>query len=99
MALDPDVVLDRRHLKRRVSFWRTAAIIVAAVLAYVLAAGETDEVFRRDHVAFLDISGLIIGDDETLQALEEVAEDDRTRALIVYVDSPGGTTYGGEALF
>ena len=29
----------------------------------------------------------------------DLAEDDRAKALIVYIDSPGGTTYGGEELF
>ena len=99
MALDPDIILDRRLLKRRVTRWRTAALGAIAASVYLLFGPDLEKMFAGDHVALLGIEGVIVGDDATIKALEEAKNDDRTRALIIQIDSPGGTTYGGEALF
>ena len=98
MSLELDALLDRRRLKRRLAFWRTAAIVVA-VGAVVLAAGRFGGLAERDHVAELYVTGIIVDDPARIGALELVANDDSAKALIVHIDSPGGTTVGGEALY
>jgi protease-4 len=99
MALDPDVILDRRRLKRRVTLWRTIAVMAVAGLAALVVGEDFARPFARDHVASLDIVGIIIGDDATVQAIDAVVDNDKAQALIVFIDSPGGTTYGGETLY
>ena len=32
MSLDADMLVDRRRLKRRLSFWRIAAVVLAVVV-------------------------------------------------------------------
>ncbi len=101
MALDADALVDRRRLKRSLTFWRILAV-VAAVALVVLAVGRTPDGFiggRGDYIARLPITGLIVNDRERLDALDRIAANDRVRALIVAIDSPGGTVVGGEALF
>lgn len=49
-------------------------------------------------MARLTVTGLIAEDRERDEALLRVAEDGSVRALIVAIDSPGGTVSGGEAL-
>lgn len=98
MSIDADWLLDRRRLKRRLTGWRVAAVL-ALVLAAVAAAGRFDVFGEREHVARADISGLIVGDADRDRALSAVAENDGARALIVHIDSPGGTVVGGEALY
>jgi len=51
------------------------------------------------HVARLAVGGIIIDDPWRDDALAEIAEDDNAKALIVRIDSPGGTMVGGEALY
>ncbi len=58
-----------------------------------------DGVFDRDHVALYTVDGPIIDDADVFAALTEVAGDDKAKALIVYIDSPGGTFVDGEILF
>ena len=99
MALDPDVILDRRRLKRRITLWRTMTVIAVAALAALVVGEDLARPFARDHVASLDIVGSIVGDEATVQALDTVADNDKAQALIVFIDSPGGTTYGGETLY
>tara|TARA_Y100000294_G_scaffold127424_1_gene118973 strand:+ start:191 stop:961 length:771 start_codon:yes stop_codon:yes gene_type:complete len=50
-------------------------------------------------VVRLAVEGLIVDDAERLEALNRIAKDERAKALIVRIDSPGGTTVGGEALY
>ncbi len=101
MALDADELVDRRRLKRSLTFWRLLAVL-AVVGIVVLAVGRTAGGFLGGgggYIARLPISGLITNDRDRLDALDRVASDSRIRALIVAINSPGGTVVGGEALF
>jgi len=102
MVQDADSILDRRRMKRRLSWWRAAAIVAVAALALgALSQFELTRPFLpgRDYVARITVSGVIFDDPNITDAIAAVAEDDRARALIVLIDSPGGTTTGGEVLF
>jgi protease-4 len=99
MALETDLLIDRRRLKRSLAVWRIVALL--AVLAAIgLVASETREArsLLGGSVARLTVTGLIAEDRERDEALLRVAEDGSVRALIVAIDSPGGTVSGGEAL-
>ena len=98
MSLDADLVVERRRLKRRLVFWRVLGI--SAVIAAVIAAvGQFDLVGSKDHIARIQIAGIIVDDQARDQALITVADDDKVKALIVKIDSPGGTYVGGEAIY
>ncbi len=98
MTVDPDILLDRRRLKRRLALWRVVAI-VSLVAIVLVAFGRFNGVLVRDHVARYDIEGIIVDDAYVMAALEDIAGNDRVKALIVHIDSPGGTFVGGEQLF
>jgi protease-4 len=98
MSLDADYVVERRRLKRRLTFWRVFGV-VAVVAAIIAAAGRFDLRRQQDHVAKIVIGGLILDDPARDEALKEVADDDKAKALLVKIDSPGGTYVGGEALY
>ena len=98
MSLDADYVVERRRLKRRLTFWRVLGV-VALVAAVVAAAGRFDLRRQQDHVAQIAIGGLILDDPARDEAMKEVADDDKVKALLVKIDSPGGTYVGGEALY
>lgn len=99
-SLDADQIVDRRRMRRKLTFWR-----VVAVLALVLAVGGTAYVSQRGSlsavtagsIARIKISGLIRGNQERVEALERLGRSS-ARAVIVHVDSPGGTTAGAEQL-
>ena len=95
MTFETDLLLDRRRLKRRLVFWRLATVsaVVLAVMAGLWQAGFSVE---SGHVARLTVSGIIAEDRKMTQLLWKVAENDDVRALIVAINSPGGTMSGGE---
>ena len=98
MSYDPDALLDRRRLKRRLRIWQgvTLFVVLAGVLTLLQSHGE---LFRGDRIARLHIEGIIVRDDARSQALAELARDDSIRAVIVHIDSPGGSVVGGEDLY
>lgn len=99
MSAEIDLLLDRRRLKRGLAFWRIAAVLaaVAAILLAIARAG-VPLVGEGAHVALLKVNGIITDDSARDQAVERLAKDRRVKALIVAIDSPGGSVAGGEGL-
>lgn len=98
MSLSGDSLVDRHRLKRRLGWWRLVAILALIAVA-VVAAARAGLPLGRDHIARLSIEGLILDDQKRTDALTEIADDGRIKALVVRIDSPGGTVVGGEALY
>ncbi len=98
MTVDPDILLDRRRIKRRLALWRVLAI-VALVAIVLVGFARYNGALIRDHVARYDIEGIILDDADVMEAFDEIAENSRVKALIVHIDSPGGTFVGGEQLY
>lgn len=98
MAFDVDLLIDRRRLKRKLAFWRIAAVVafVAAVLA---AVGAYQDRWGAPYIARLTVDGVITDDRERDSVLDALTKESAAKALIVRIDSPGGTVVGGEALF
>ncbi len=95
--MDADAILDRRRLKRRLMFWRIAAAV--AVMA-LIAVGIGKFAARDDtHVARLSIDGFIAEDRERGEAIEKLIKKDDVAAVIVRINSPGGTTTGSEQIY
>ncbi len=100
MAIDADTLTDRRRLKRRLLLWRTLAIVAVTALAVAALGrfGGISGLGDADYNARLSVTGIIVDDDRRHQVLSRIAADRNVKALIVRIDSPGGTVVGGEAL-
>ncbi len=99
MSFEPDAILDRRRLRRNLSLWRITALVALTGVVAMIAVGLTGLPFGRDHISRLEVLGIIVDDEDRDQAIRELADDTRTKALIVSIDSPGGTTSGSEGLY
>ena len=102
MSLDADLIVDRRRLRRKLTFWRVLAIlvIVIGIAGTAALASRRVGIFGvRPYIARITISGLIRGDQDRVRALDQLGNAGLARAVIVHVDSPGGTTAGSEQLF
>src|ERR1041385_2796827 len=101
MSLDADTIVDRRRMRRKLTFWRVSAVLIAALavvgaaLAYLPGRISTP----GDYIARIKIQGLIRGNQDRVEALDRLAKSRSAKAVIIHVDSPGGTTAGSEQLF
>ncbi|EFL89789.1 signal peptide peptidase SppA [Ahrensia sp. R2A130] len=97
-----DQIFDRRNLRRKVTFWRIAAFValVAALVAALWAGGLfSGQGASGDHIARVSISGVIQQDRPLLEMLEKIEKDDSVKGVVLTINSPGGTTVGGEDIF
>ena len=97
MSLETDLLLDRRRLKRRLVFWRVFAVaaLVVAALAGLRGAGLTPV---GAHIERVTVNGLITEDRKLTDRIDALADDNRVKAVILSIDSPGGSVAGGETL-
>ena len=102
MPLDTDAIVDRRRLRRKLTFWRVLAFLIVAAVIITTAAVLVDRrgglAGTSGSIARLTIQGLIRGDTERVESIERLGRSS-VKAVIVHVDSPGGTTAGSEQLF
>ncbi len=103
MSLDAESVIERRRLKRRAFTWRVAAVVLGLVLLGTLLLGNRQgtpgSASFLPHVARITVSGVITDDRKVLEMIDRVGKADQVRAVILDINSPGGTTTGGEALY
>ena len=101
MSLDSDVIVDRRRIRRKLTFWRvtTALVAIAAIVGVgLIASGGRGMFAAPGAIARVTIEGLIRSDQERVEALKRL-ETSKYAAVIVHVNSPGGTTAGSEQLY
>ncbi len=96
--LEADLLIDRRRLKRRLNFWRVLTILAVVVAAGAVVAPRGGIGVARQHVTRITISGVITEDLKLSNAIVALAKDNSVPAVIVAVDSPGGSVAGGESL-
>ena len=100
MTVEIDTVLDRRRLRRRLAVWRTLAVaaVVAALFAFGVSGDDLSS-FGTKQIARVAIEVTITENRQPLELQKLIGNADNAAALLVFVNSPGGTTTGGEALF
>lgn len=99
MSLETEAILDRRRLRRQVTLWRIAAVVAATLAIGALIAKGLGKTFGEKQIARVNLEGLITENRNQLKLLREIAKDKSVEAVLLYVNSPGGTTTGGEALY
>lgn len=102
MSLESDMIVDRRRIRRKLTFWRVIAVLIA--IAAIVAVGVTTTPSARraltgsGSIARVTINGLIRSDQQRVEALERLQKSS-VAAVILHINSPGGTTSGSEQLY
>jgi protease IV len=102
MSLDSDLIVDRRRIRRKLTFWRVLAAVIAiaaiTVIGMMLSPRGRGAFSSAGSIARVSIEGLIRSDQERVEALERL-EKSQAAAVVVHINSPGGTTAGSEQLY
>ncbi len=97
MSLETDLILDRRRLKRRLNLWRVLAVVAGVIALGAVVAPRTGGGLGR-HVARVNVTGVITEDRKLIESVVALAKNSGVAAVIVSIDSPGGSVAGGESL-
>lgn len=100
MSLETEAVIDRRRLRRSLSLWRALAVIGVVVLGAAALFGGSDlaKLGETKQIARITIEGIVTESRDQLRLIKKLEEDKKVAGVIVFVNSGGGTTTGGEAL-
>jgi protease IV len=101
MSLDADAIVDRRRMRRKLTFWRVSAALIALIAlvgaGFALLPGHRFAA-PGAYIARVKIQGLIRNNEDRVEALARLSRS-QARAVIVHIDSPGGTTAGSQQLY
>ena len=102
MPTDAEMLVDRQRLRRKLSLWRVLAVlgaIATVVTAGLVATGRTPLGVAQSHVARISIDGFISGDQRMTDLFRRVGESNAIAAVVISINSPGGSTTGAEELY
>lgn len=103
MSINADEIIDRRRLRKKISFWRIATFVILGIALLGMIGFGLNKAglssASTDHIARVKITGVITNDEPMLKLLKELKDDEKVKAVILNVSSPGGSTVGGEAMF
>lgn len=100
--IEAETVIERRRLRRRLTAWRLAAVVLAVFVIALIMAGDQRLAGTGSflpHIARVSVNGFITDDQKMLELLDKVGKSSQVRAVILDINSPGGTTTGGEAMY
>ncbi|WP_162654510.1 signal peptide peptidase SppA [Lentilitoribacter sp. Alg239-R112] len=97
--MDQQDVFERHRLRRKLRWWRLLTILAVIIGIVSLTISNDNSLITGDHIARVEIIGVIQDDDELIARLDAIGDDSNAKALIVTISSPGGTTYGGERIY
>jgi protease-4 len=101
MTIDSEMLLERRKVRGKLLTWRVAAVVLGILLILVLVIQDEKQgsPFGKDQIARVQVAGMILDDKKQQKLLQELADNKRVKAVLLDINSPGGTTTGGEALY
>ena len=90
MSLDSDVIVDRRRMRRKLTFWRVAAVLVAVAAVVVVGVAVTRSgsaaLSSSGAIARIKIEGLIQSNNDRVEALERL-EKSSAAAMVEHINS------------
>lgn len=105
MMISPEYIIERKRNKSLLSKWKFVALIL--FVALIIVAGDMlpenpvvkpSAVTGHDYIASIEIDDVIFEDQERYRKLHELADDKKVKAVIVHINSPGGSVVGSEML-
>jgi len=100
MAINADTFLDRLYLKSQIRKWRILAIVFAVLgLIALMERNSAHSPIEKAFVARLSFEGIIEDDQVVYDLIDDLAENNKAKAVIVWLNTPGGSAVGGEEIY
>lgn len=107
MNISPDYLIERKRNKSQITRWKMISLLLIIVVAFIggnkvfsnkelpLMPGN----IKGDYIASIILEEVIYDNLPRVKKLEKIAENDNIKALIIHINSPGGSVVGSEMLY
>lgn len=100
-----DIILERKALKKKLFYWRVIGIILLILI--ILTTSHKDKAsqftvpggIRMPYIARIKIDGTITYNLDKLKKLAAIKNNENIKAIILHINSPGGTMVGSESIY
>jgi protease-4 len=101
MSFKIDWLVDRLALKNKLNKWRILAIAAIVLLAIQSLDSSEHKASISTHsmIARIMVEDTITQDLYRDKVMKEIAENSSIKAVVLHINSPGGTTFGAESLY
>lgn len=99
--MEPERLLERIVLKRKISCWRLACLFLVGILMGCLFLKDLDPqaLYQGGYIARVRVQGLMLDDLNSIQKLRALANNNAVKGVIINVDSGGGSAVAGEEYY
>ena len=104
--MQPEYLIERKKLKQQLFSWKALCVVlIAAVMtasSMILEktfSGFEEKTSNADYIGSIYIEGMILEDKKRDEKLRKICDNEKVKALVVYINSPGGSVGGSEELY
>ena len=107
MNINPDYLIERKRNKSQILRWKILSLLIVLMVLVISISTifkKNDLPFflsniKSDYIANILLEEVIYDDLSRVKNLEKIAEDKNIKAVIVHINSPGGSVVGSEMLY
>jgi protease-4 len=104
MNITPDYLIERKRSKRQIAKWKMVSLLFLIIIVVVGAKKSgsfpaSGVNITEDHIATIEFEEIIYDNLPRVKKIEQLAKDESVKALIIHVNSPGGSFVGSEMLY
>lgn len=103
MTITQDYIIERKQNKFRLRLWKMLTILMLIVLLVVVTKRFQEPMEQTssssDYIASVLVEDIIFEDTKRDERLKKIIDDGQIKALILNVNSPGGTVVGSEKIY
>jgi protease-4 len=99
-----DYLVERFQLKNKLNKWKfiSALFLISLILVFTYfnkSENSSIPYVNKQYIASIEINGMIFQDNDVLNTLNNIKNNEAIKAVIVKINSPGGTAVGGESVY
>ena len=99
MTLTPDILYERKSLVSQVKKWKIIALIFVFLTIITVKTNTLKSPSSSPYIARVTLEDIILENTNKIEKIKKLASNDAVKAVIFRINSPGGTSYGGEQLY
>jgi protease-4 len=107
MNITPDYLIERKRVKKSLMKWKVFSLVLILGIAYIFYNGKStykssstfSSISKKEYIASVEFNDIILENSRMIKKLNKIADNDDIKALIVNVNSPGGSVVGSEIVY